>query len=141
MAANKRLVIRSCTKKSQQITPATIEIPCGNSDASITQRPSATRTRPSASSPQRQRIDAVLDLPARGPRACPACRHRQTGTARLHDDRPGVGFRNDEMHGRAGDLHAGAQRLAVRIEPGKRRQQGRMDVEHAAVPALHELRA
>ena len=43
------------------------------------------------------------------------------------------------MHGGAGNLHAGFQRLAVRVEAGKRRQQRGMDVEHPAVPALHEF--
>ena len=57
----------------------------------------------------------------------------------LHQDRTGIGFRNDKMHGGAGNLHAGAQRLALRVEPRKRRQQRRMNVEHAAIPALHEF--
>ena len=58
----------------------------------------------------------------------------------LHDDRTRIGFRNDEMYGRAGNLHAGADRLPVRIESGKRRQQGRVDVDHPALPARHEGR-
>src|SRR5207237_983537 len=44
-----------------------------------------------------------------------------------------------EMNRGAGNLHPGAQRLSVRIETGKRRQERRVDVEHAALPAQHEL--
>ena len=38
----------------------------------------------------------------------------------------------------SGNLHPGAQRLQVRLDSGKGRQQRRMDVDHAAVPALYE---
>ena len=57
----------------------------------------------------------------------------------LHDDRPGVGFGDHEVHGRARDLDPGLQRLAVRIEARKGRQQRGMDIEHLAVPAPYEL--
>ncbi|MBA7654549.1 hypothetical protein ES703_62429 [subsurface metagenome] len=57
----------------------------------------------------------------------------------LHHDRTGISLRDHEMHRRTGNLHAGLQRLAVRIEPGKRRQQRGMDVEHPPVPALNEF--
>src|SRR5579871_6299769 len=40
------------------------------------------------------------------------------------------------MHGRTRNLHARTQRLAVRIEAGKGRQQRGMDVEHLAVPTF-----
>ena len=68
--------------------------------------------------PKRIRINAMLDLKdARGQRI------RRVVVAyldrSLHHDRPGVGFRNDEMDCRAGNLDAGAQRLTVRIEAGK----------------------
>ena len=39
----------------------------------------------------------------------------------------------------ADDMHADAQRLGLHVDAGKRRQQRRMDVEHPAVPALHEF--
>ena len=68
-----------------------------------------------AASKQSQRIgiDAVLDLQdARGQRL----RRVVVGNRdrALHHDRPGVGFRNDEMHGSAGNLHAGFAGLTVR---------------------------
>ena len=57
-------------------------------------------------------------------------RHR-----RLRDDRAGIHFRHDEMHGRAVLLRAGRERARVRVEALERRQQRRMDVEQPAVPA------
>src|SRR5215475_9286641 len=88
--------------------------------------------------PQRLRIDAVLD----GKNS-----RRQYvggvvithGHRALHYDGAGVGLGNHEMHGRAGNLHARLQRLAMRVEARERRQQRGMDVEHPAIPALHEL--
>ena len=53
----------------------------------------------------------------------------RTGTQRLHDDRAGIELAGDEVHGRAGDLHAVRERLVLRIDAGERRQQRRMDVE------------
>ena len=43
------------------------------------------------------------------------------------------------MHGSAGDFDAGAQRLTLRVEARKRRQQGGMNIEHPPKPALHEF--
>ena len=64
----------------------------------------------------------------------------RTGTARLRDDRPGIHFRHDEMHGRAVLLRAGGERARVGVEALERRQQRRMDVEQPAVPLPHEPR-
>ena len=50
----------------------------------------------------------------------------------LHDDRPGIHFRHHEMHGGAVKFGAGFERALVGIEALERRQQGRVDVEHAA---------
>ena len=73
----------------------------------------SSRTRPLGHQPQRLGIDAVLDREdPRGQRLRRVViAHRNRA---LHHDRTGVGFRNDEMHGGAGNFHAGAQRLAVR---------------------------
>ena len=53
-------------------------------------------------------------------------RHR-----RLHDDRAGVQVLIHEMHRAAGDLDAVFERLMLRIQAGKRRQQRRMNVQNA----------
>ena len=53
-------------------------------------------------------------------------RHR-----RLQDDRTVVELACHEVHGRAGDADAVLERLPLRVEAGKRRQQRRMDVEDA----------
>jgi len=59
---------------------------------------------------------------------------------RLRDDRPVVQFGADEMHRGAGHLATGIDRPAMRVQPRERRQQRRMDVEHPARVARHELR-
>jgi hypothetical protein len=64
-----------------------------------------------------------------------AHRHR-----RLRDDRPGVHFRRDEMHRAAVDFHAIGQRALMRVQALVGGQQGRVDVEHPARPALDEPR-
>ena len=66
--------------------------------------------------PRRQRLHGVV------------VEHRNSG---LHHDRSTVQLGCDEMHGRAADPHAVVERLALRVEAGKRRQQRRMNVEHA----------
>ncbi len=58
----------------------------------------------------------------------------------LRDDRAGIGIRNDEVNGRAGNLHPGLERLPMRIEAAERRQEGRVDVDHPASPVLRERR-
>src|SRR5262245_63785208 len=62
------------------------------------------------------------------------------GHRRLRNDRARVGLWDDEMNRRARYLHSGLKSLAVRIETGKRWQQGGMNVEHAALPTQHEVR-
>ena len=64
--------------------------------------------------------------------------HRHAG---LHDDRAGVELAGDEVHGRAGDLHAVPERLLLRIDAGKRRQQRRVDVEHRVRKRVEQPRA
>jgi len=44
----------------------------------------------------------------------------------------------DEMDRASGELDAGRERLALRMETGKGRQQGRMDVDQAALVVPHE---
>ena len=58
-------------------------------------------------------------------------RHRS-----LNDDRAVVELGGHEMHGAAVHAHAGLERAAVRVQPGKSRQQRRMDVEEPAGIAL-----
>src|SRR5579883_2980816 len=48
----------------------------------------------------------------------------------LQDDRAGVEVLIYKVHGAAGDLDAVFQRLLLGVEPGKGRQQGRMNVEN-----------
>ena len=63
-----------------------------------------------------------------------------TGTAACSDDRPAVEFGVDEMHGRAAHAHAVLERLPLRVEAGKRRQQRRMDVQDPFGKRLEQRR-
>ena len=85
--------------------------------ADVLQMSPSRRARPLGEQPQRIGIDAVFY--AENPRR-QRLRRVVVGDRNraLHQDRAGIGFRNDKMHGGAGNLHAGAQRLAVRIEAG-----------------------
>src|SRR6185312_4416252 len=58
----------------------------------------------------------------------------------LDDDRPGIHFGNDKMHGRAVARRARFERASVRVEPLEGRQQSRMDIEQALRPLLDEPR-
>src|SRR5262245_11917778 len=82
--------------------------------------------------PERQRVYSVLDLKNTGSerlnRIIVADGHR-----RLRNDRARVGLWDDEMNRRARYLHSGLKSLAVRIETGKRWQQGGMNVGHAGI--------
>ena len=88
--------------------------------------------------PKRQRIQSMLDIENTGSERLGgivvAHRHRC-----LRDDRAGVGLRNDEVNRRTLDLHSRLERLAVRIETWERRQERRVDVEHATLPMQHEV--
>ncbi len=60
------------------------------------------------------------------------------GHGLLRHDRPAVEGRVDEVHGHAGDGHAGGERVADRVQARERRQQRRVDVEDPAVePPAH----
>src|SRR5262245_66545618 len=61
------------------------------------------------------------------------------GHRRLRNDRADVGLRDDEVNRRARYLHSHLESLAVRIETGKRRQERRVDVEHAALQTQNEI--
>ena len=63
-----------------------------------------------------------------------------TGTAACSDDRPAIELGGHEMDGRAADAHAVLERLPLRVEPGKRRQQRRMNVEDAIGKRLEQRR-
>src|SRR5882672_9084758 len=68
--------------------------------------------------PQRLRIDAVFDR--ENPRRQRIWRIVIANSDRtLHQNRAGIGFRNDKMNGSAGDFHPGAQRLTLGVEAGK----------------------
>jgi hypothetical protein len=56
----------------------------------------------------------------------------------LRDDGSIVHFRSHEMHRAAGRPGAGGQGLALRVTALECRQQGRVDVDDAVVPALDE---
>ena len=47
----------------------------------------------------------------------------------LQHDGAAVELGGHQVHGRAGDLHAVLERLPLRVDAGKRRQQRGMDVE------------
>src|SRR5262249_59846669 len=57
----------------------------------------------------------------------------------LGNDWARVSLRNDEMNSGTGNSHAGPERLAVRVDTGKRRQQRRVDIEHAPLPLQHKV--
>ena len=71
---------------------------------------------------ERQRVEPMLGREHAGRERLDVivCEDRDR---RLRHDRARIGFRDDEMHSGAGDLHAGTERLPVRIETGKRGQQ------------------
>ena len=98
--------------------------------------PRARPRRTSGSPADRARAPAR----ARAPRASCSLSPGSTGTTAWRDDRPVVELGGDEVHRRAGHLAAGLDRAPVRVQAGERRQQRRMDVEHAAGVALHEAR-
>ena len=64
--------------------------------------------------------------------------HRHRG---LQHDRTGVELAGHEMDGRAGDLHAVLERLALRVDAGERRQQRRVDVEDRVREGVEQRRA
>ena len=64
-----------------------------------------------------------------------------TGTAACTTIGPGIQVFVHEMHRAAADLHAVLQRLVLRVEPRKGRQQRRMDVQNALRKLAHEMRA
>src|SRR3546814_9994205 len=78
----------------------------------------------------RPRIADVLGLEHAGgqPRLVVAGQDRNR---RLDDDRPGIHFRHDEMHGAAADPDAGGERLGMRVDPLEGGQQRGMDVDDA----------
>ena len=86
---------------------------------------------------QRQRIDAMFLL--QHPRSQRVGRilvqHRHGG---LRHDRAGVHFRRNEMHRRAVKLHAIGQRALMGVQAAIGGQEGRVDIEHPAVPLLDE---
>ena len=64
-----------------------------------------------------------------------------TGTAACSTIGPPSSSGVDEVHGGAGDAHAVLERLPLRVEAGKRRQQRRMDVEDAVRKRVEQRRA
>ena len=69
------------------------------------------------------------------------CRPSSTGTVALHDDRPAVELRGDEVHRHAADLDAVLDRLTLRVEAGERGQQRRVDVQDGVAESVEERRA
>ena len=58
----------------------------------------------------------------------------------LSQNRSAIDFVGDEVHRAARHAHPMTQRLADRIEPGKRRQQRGVDIEHTVGERAQELR-
>src|SRR3546814_13504044 len=75
------------------------------------------------------------DLPRCEPGRVVARQHWHRGLA---DDRPAVDLLADIVDAAAVQLHAGGQGAGVGVETWKQRQQGGMDVDHAALPVAHE---
>ncbi len=88
--------------------------------------------------PQRLRVDAMLDA-ENALRQCPAVSSSATGTAPCITIGPASVSGMTKCTVAPEICTPACKRLAVRIEAGKRRQQRRMDVEHPAVPVLHEF--
>ena len=63
-----------------------------------------------------------------------------TGTAACRMIGPASRYFVDEMHRAAGDLHAVLQRLVLRVQTRKSRQQRRVDVQNALRKLAHEMR-
>ena len=59
---------------------------------------------------------------------------------RLQDDRTTIELGRDQMHGGAADPHTVLERLALRIEARKCRQQRRMNVEDAVRKRIEQWR-
>src|SRR5882672_10608238 len=68
--------------------------------------------------PQRFGIDAVFDRKDPRPQRIRRIVIANSDRA-LHQNRAGIGLRNDKMHGSAGDFDPGAQRLTLGVEAGK----------------------
>ena len=54
---------------------------------------------------------------------------------RLGDDRAGIEFRHHEMHRAAVEKHAFRERPLVGVGAPEKREEGRVDVEHPALPS------
>jgi len=63
------------------------------------------------------------------------------GDYRLQNDRSTINAAVDEVNRGAGYFHAVIERLALRMQPGKRRQQRRMDVEYPPFVSLEQWAA
>jgi len=63
------------------------------------------------------------------------------GYRSLQDDRTRVELLRDQVNGDAGYLHAVLERLALRVDAGKRRQQRWMDVEDSIREGVNHRRA
>ncbi len=95
--------------------------------------------------PHHLRHQLVAPPPARARRASPACRRRAPRTARCSDDRAVVVLVVDEVHGRAGHLHAAREHglvhvVAVHALAAERGNQGGMHVDRAAVGSARAAR-
>ena len=62
------------------------------------------------------------------------------GNHRLQNDRASIERLIDKVHGAAAEFHAVIERLALRLESGKRRQQRGMDIENSAAKRRDEVR-
>src|SRR6516164_1093615 len=59
---------------------------------------------------------------------------------RLKDDRPRIEILIDEMHGASRELHAVLERLSLRLEPGKSRQERRVYIQNPLWEGRHKIR-
>ena len=55
---------------------------------------------------------------------------------RLGDDRPGIDLGADEMHRAAGKPHPGGERLTLRVQSRKSRQQRGVDIDEPVAPSI-----
>ena len=100
---------------------------CGRRSSAMNRRPlQPPRSERRARSPAGYRA-VLLDEDPRGQRLFGVVVPDRDG--HLQNDRPGIELGVDQVHRGAAHLRAVAQRLSLRVQSGKRRQQRRVDVE------------
>ena len=122
--AERSMAGRSCTGRGLRLAASTS---AASPAATRPATPAAKRAAPACSSVRTRSATASAVSPG------------STGTAAWARMGP-VHRLGHQVHGAAVQLDAGRQRTGVRVEPGKRRQQAGMDIQHPSLPGLHQQR-